>query len=120
MKVTLAVRIPLLAVSFLAAAFLIGCATTKSVDWTSRVGNFTYNQAVAELGSPTQQTPSSDGKVVAKWVVQRTAAGPNSGMSYYGSTGFAASQNAGSDYRSHFLQLTFGPDGILTDWSKNY
>jgi len=120
MKVTLAVRIPLLAVLFLAAVLLIGCATTKSVDWNSRVGNYTYNQAVAELGSPTQQSTSSDGKVVAKWFVQRTAAGPNTGMSYYGSTGFAMSPNSGSDYRARFLQLTFGLNGVLTDWSKNY
>jgi hypothetical protein len=121
MKATLAVKFPLLAVSFLAAALLVGCATTKQVDWNSRVGNYTYDQAVAEFGSPTLQSQSTDGKVVAKWVTQPPAAvSLNTGMSHYGSTGFAPGQNAGSGNKASVLQLTFGADGKLTGWSKNY
>jgi hypothetical protein len=56
MKATLTLRLPWLAVSLLAAAWLAGCATVPQVDWTSRVGKYTYDEAVTELGSPTVQT----------------------------------------------------------------
>jgi hypothetical protein len=121
MKATLAVKLPLLAVSFLAAALLVGCATTKQVDWTSRVGNYTYDQAMAEFGSPTMQSQTNDGIVVAKWVTQPYAGTSlNTGMSYYGSTGLAAGQNTGPGYKARVLQLTFGANGVLINWSKNY
>ena len=117
MKATRTIKFTLLAVPFLAAILLVGCATTKPVDWNSRVGNYTYNQAVAELGSPTLQSQTSDGKLSVKWVQPYTAATLNTGMSYYGSAGFAAGQNAN---RSQVLQLTFDANGVLTAWSKNY
>jgi hypothetical protein len=121
MKATLAVKFPLLIVSLLAAIWLVGCATTPLVDWDSRIGKYTYDQAVAELGSPTEQSQSSDGKVVAKWVSQLYAgAGLNSQMSYHGSTGYGAGQNLGPGYGTRVLQLTFGADGVLTAWSKNH
>jgi hypothetical protein len=122
MKATLAVKFSSLVVLSLAAILLAGCATMQTVDWNSRVGRYTYNQAVNELGPPDQQIPSSDGKVVAKWVIQRYS-GPsyNVGTGYFGNhTGFAASHNFGPAYKSRFLQLTFGTDGLLTAWSKNY
>ena len=121
MKATLAVKLPFLAALILAAAWFVGCASTPPVDWNSRVGKYTYDQAVAEFGSPTLQTQSTDGKVVAKWVAQQQpGAGLNTGMSYYGSAGFTAGQTTGPKYRSRVLQLTFGANGILTDWSQNY
>jgi hypothetical protein len=121
MKATLTVKSLLLAVSFLAAALLAGCTTVPPVDWNSRVGNYTYDQAVAEYGSPTTQSQSNDGKVVAKWVTQQnTGASLNTGMAYYGSTGFAGNQNAGPGHRARTLQLTFGANGKLLEWSKNY
>ena len=43
----------------------------------------------------------------------------NSGMSYYGSTGFGAGQTIGSGCNSQMLQLTFDTNGTLTAWSKN-
>jgi hypothetical protein len=121
MKATLAVKFSLLAVSFLAAALLVGCATTTQVDWSSRVGNYTYDQAVAEYGSPTMQSQTNEGKVVAKWVTQPSAgASLNTGMSHYGSTGFAGTQTAGPGHKARVLQLTFDAKGKLSDWSKNY
>jgi len=38
-----------LAILFLAVALIAGCKTTPTVDWKSRVGTYTYNQALAEL-----------------------------------------------------------------------
>ena len=36
----------------LAALVFAGCATGPKIDWAARVGHFTYNQAVLELGPP--------------------------------------------------------------------
>ncbi len=120
MKMNLAVKFSLPVILTLAVAFHTGCKTPP-VDWDSRIGHYTYAQAVTDLGPPDRQARLSDGKVMYKWFVQPLV-GPrfNSGMSYYGSTGFAASQTPGSGYSNQMLQLTFDADGKLTAWSKNY
>jgi hypothetical protein len=104
----------------LAVAFITGCATRPPIDWDSRVGHYTYNQALNELGVPARQSRLSDGKAVYKWFVQPPVAPRfNSGMSYYGSTGFSTGQTPGGGYNNEMLQLTFDVDGKLTAWSKN-
>ena len=122
MKTNPAAKFSLPVILALAVAFLTGCATTKPVNWDSRVGNYTYNQALSEFGLPNRQVKLSDGKVVSKWFVQPPV-GPrfNSGMSYYGSNhGFGAGQAIGSGFNNQMLQLTFDPNGKLIAWSKNY
>ena len=122
MKTNPAAKFSLPVILALAVAFLTGCATTKPVNWDSRVGNYTYNQALSEFGLPNRQVKLSDGKVVSKWFVQPQV-GPrfNSGMSYYGSNhGFGAGQAIGSGFNNQMLQLTFGTNGTLINWSKNY
>ena len=121
MKMNLAVKFSLPVTLALAVAFLAGCATPPPADWDSRVGHYTYDQAVAELGLPNRQAKLSDGKVVSKWFVQPPAAPhSNSGMSYYGNHGFVAGQTIGSGINSQMLQLTFDANGTLIAWSKNY
>jgi hypothetical protein len=121
MKMNLAVKFSLPVILALAVAFLTGCATPPPVNWDSRVGNYTYNQAVTELGPPDRQARLSDDKVVSKWFVQPPV-GPrlNSGMSYYGNNGFGANQAIGAGFNSQMLQLTFDTNGTLVAWSKNY
>ena len=121
MKMNPVVKFSLPAILLLAITLVTGCATTKPVDWDSRVGHYTYTQAISEFGLPNRQTKLSDGKVVSKWFVQPPV-GPrfNSGMSYYGNTGFGAGQTIGTGLNSQMLQLTFGTNGTLIDWSKNY
>ena len=86
MKMNLAVKFSLPVILALAVAFLTGCATPPPVDWDSRVGHYTYDQAVTDLGLPDRQTRLSDGKVMYKWFVQAPVGSRfNSGMSYYGS-----------------------------------
>ena len=120
MKLNPAARFSFLAILALAIAILTGCATPAPVDWNSRVGNYTYDQAITELGRPDRQAKLSDGKTLYKWYVRpNVGSGPNTGMSHYGDTGFSTSQTAGSS-NNHMLQLTFGPDGKLAAWSQNY
>ena len=98
-----------------------GSRRTVVIDWNSRVGTYTYAQAVAEFGRPNRQAGLSDGKIIYKWFIQPMAAPRvNSGMSYYGKTGFGAGQIISPRYNDHVLQLTFGTNGVLTSWSKNY
>ena len=105
---------------FLAVAFLAGCTTTRTVDWNSRVGHYTYNQALSDFGLPNRQIKLSDGQVESKWFAQPPVnPRPNSGMSFYGNTGFAANPPA-SGYNDQMLQLTFDTNGVLAAWSKNY
>ena len=114
-------KFSLAAVFLLAIALISGCATTKPVNWDSRVGHYTYDQAVTELGPPARQARLSDGKVVAKWFVQPPVAPKfNSGMSNYGNNGFGAGQTPGGGYNEQMLQLTFETNGTLAAWSKNY
>ena len=120
MKINPAAKFSLLAVLLLVTAFLAGCATTPPVDWSRRVGNYTFDQAVAELGQPDRLAKLSDGRTVAKWMARPNAGGRlKTGMSYYGSTGFSSGQ-AITPAANQILQLTFDPTGKLIDWSKNY
>jgi hypothetical protein len=101
-----------------------GCATQR-VDFSARVGQLTFDQAVLELGAPDKQARLTDGTVVAEWRTQRGQAavystargfyGP-AGWPYYGSLAPTYYQPATPDY---FLRLTFGPDGKLAAW-KHY
>jgi hypothetical protein len=121
MKMNFAVKFSLPVTLALAVAYLTGCAT-PSVSWDSRVGHYTYDQAVTDLGPPDRQARLSDGKVVSKWFVQPPV-GPrfNSGMSYYGNNSFGANQAIGAGFNSQMLQLTFETNGTLAAWSKiNY
>jgi hypothetical protein len=109
--------IPLVAL----ALVLLGCSTTKKVDWNSRVGLFTYDQAIVELGPPDKQAKLSDGKTVAEWITRRSGgSGLTIGTGYYGgNAGVGVSQSVGSGYSDRSLKLTFDTDGRLSNWSKH-
>ena len=104
----------------LAFAFT-GCTTTKKVDWNSRVGSYTYDQAILELGPPDKQAKLSDGQTVAEWITRRSGgAGFTFGTGYYGSSaGVGVSQSVGSGYSERSLKLTFDTEGRLSNWSKD-
>lgn len=111
-----------LAVASFLFLLLCGCKTTPSVDWNSRVGNYTYDQAITELGPPDKQAKLSDGKTVAEWVTvsgHHTSVGVGTGF-FSGGAGVGIGQNIGSGYHDHVLKLTFGQDNKLIFWSKNY
>jgi len=102
------------------ALLATGCSTTKKVDWNSRIGSYTYDQAVAELGPPDKQASLSDSSIVADWITYRSSGGGMSigigGGSYgrHGGMGVGVSQAVGSGGVDHVLRLIFGPDGKLT------
>lgn len=105
----------------LVVAVLSGCATNK-INWAARVGTYTHDQAIVELGPPDKQATLTDGAVVAEWLTRRgRAVVYGGGAGYYGYPGYYGGiypsyVQAGPDY---FLRLTFGPNGKLTAW-KNF
>lgn len=44
-----------------------GCAT--KIDWKSRVGSYTYDDAIKELGPPDKVATTSDQMTVAEWLL---------------------------------------------------
>jgi hypothetical protein len=125
MKIGFATKFSLLAVLALTAAFITGCKSTPPIDWNSRIGTYTYDQAVTDLGPPDKQAKLDNGKTVAEWITHR---GGGSGLSI--GTGFfsggggsgvgvGVGQSIGTGNSDKVLKLTFGSDNKLTAWSKN-
>ena len=93
-----------------------GCASTPKADWNQRVGNFTFDDAVRELGPPVSSTKLSDGSTVAEWFLKA-----GSSMSFGFGTGIGPigfGQTVTPPPKSHYLRLIFGPDGMLQHWEK--
>ena len=47
-----------------------GCASKPKPNWDQRVGNYTYDDAVRELGPPVASTKLQDGSTVAEWFLK--------------------------------------------------
>lgn len=98
---------------------LTGCATPRT-DWNTRVGNFTFDQAITELGPPDKQAKLSTGQTVAEWI-SRYSTGNNVtiGTGFYGypgSVGYV--QSLGPNTYESRLRLTFTTNNVLTAWAK--
>lgn len=99
---------------------LMGCATNK-VDWNARVGTYTYEDAVIELGPPDKQEKLTDGTMVAEWLTQRGRTAYVGGAGYYyGGPGwrgyYGPSYIQGAP--DYFVRLMFAPDGKLASWKR--
>ena len=97
-----------------------GCASTPKPDWEQRVGNYTFDDAVRELGPPVASARLEDGTMVAEWFLKygsQMSFGFGTGF-YGGAGGVGVGQSVTAPPRGHFLRLTFGPDGKLQRWEK--
>lgn len=103
------------------AILFAGCAT--SVDWNKRIGTFTFDQAVMELGPPHRQTFLSDGRVVAEWITISVRPGTTTvvggGVHGFRSGGAVTAIHNPPTYRERTLRLTFGTNHVLTAWTRN-
>lgn len=111
----------LLLATFSFIAFISGCASTPPVNWNARIGNYTFDQAVIDLGPPDKQAKLSNGQTVAEWIHrEHSAASIGIGTGFFTpGVGVGVGESVGSGYREHILKLVFGPDGRLVSWSKN-
>ncbi len=107
---------------FVACFLSAGCKSTPGTDWNSRVGNYTYDQAVAELGPPVKTEPLNNGGVEVVWLkFTNIGFGFGMGAGTSGNSGaIGMGQSVGAGYNSKVLRLVFGPDKKLVSWSKNY
>jgi hypothetical protein len=112
------------ALGLLAVFLSTGCATNK-VDWNARIGNYTHDQAVMELGPPDKSAKLSDGTLVAEWLTRRGYAYGSTGMFYgygypyhyyYPAPFYHYYYDPPSP--DYFIRLTFAPDGKLLSWKR--
>ncbi len=104
-----------------------GCTTgtrvpVRDIDWTSRIGAYTFQDALAELGEPNAIGESREGKV-ADWVLRQSPAfsfGFGFGGGSYdhstasgGGAGATVSPPPGGEY----LRLRFDQNGKLAEWT---
>jgi len=100
---------------------LSGCQTGPKVDWKSRVGNYTFDQAVAEMGPPDKSSKLTDGTLIAEWLVAHPSGGFSFGVgtgSYSRSSGVGVGVGTSTSPGARWRRLTFGPDGKLTAQSE--
>jgi len=106
-------------------AVVAGCATRPRIDWNARKGHYTIDQAILELGPPMSRAQTSDGTVVAEWLVQSGYVHAFPSWGYYGPYPYGYGYY-GPGYGNvvsvpnYWLRLTFGPDGQLRDWKNFY
>ena len=104
----------------MSALLLTGCIT-PGVDWQARIGCYTRDRAIADLGPPDKSAKLSDGSVVDEWLTQRShvIVAPEPYFlepgGYFGPDTPGYSETYVPDY---FLRLTFGPDGKLKAWRQ--
>jgi hypothetical protein len=101
------------------AVFLLAsCATTPRVDWNQRVGHYTYDQAVVELGPPDKSAQLTEGGLVAEWFYpQRGGVSFGLGTGFYrGGLGVGAGHTVVPGPAFRILRLTFDEEGILAGW----
>lgn len=96
-----------------------GCATHK-IAWEERVGVYTYDEAVLEMGPPDKEAKLEDGTRVCEW---RTAKGGATGMGFGGGFwggpyGYYPQSYSVSEFPDRYLRLIFSPEGKLTEWKK--
>jgi len=119
----------LLWLSFIVLALLTGsCASgpkanIKNIDWRSRIGTYTYEEALAELGEPDVISETSEG-TIAEWVLRRSpmvSFGFGFGGVGYGhhtDTGVGVGTSVSPPPSGEYLHLRFDRDGKLTESAR--
>jgi hypothetical protein len=102
---------------------LPGCSSPPKIDWDSRIGNYTYDQAVQEMGPAENESTLSDGSKVGDWFVRRgptTSVGVGMGMGggySTGGVGVGVGRTSSTQF-NHYLRLTFDPAAKLVRWEN--
>ncbi len=91
---------------------LSGCKTTESVDWSSRVGSYSYDQAVKDMGPPDRESTLTDGTRVSDWTQTRGF----TQTSYHFAPGGLATQASSIRSPDRSIRLTFDAKGMLQGW----
>ena len=99
-----------------------GCQTFQQVDWDGRIGRFNYEQAVAELGRPVEETKLSGGMRRVEWI---TNSGVSMGRALVGPAYKRRSMSVVllepteiKRLRDRYLWLTFDEAGRMVAWEN--
>ncbi|MDB6065616.1 MAG: hypothetical protein JWR26_1824 [Pedosphaera sp.] len=102
---------------------LASCSTSSPlINWDSRIGNYTYDLALMDLGSPVRSATLPDGTLVVEWRVREAKSGTpditNEGS--YVPQSFADSPfpYATGPLPNRYLRLIFGRDQKLIGWER--
>ncbi len=114
--------IPLALLGLLAGCRSSAPPSSPLIDWDRRVGLYTYNLALVDLGTPEHSVGLSDGTVVADWITREETPG-STGLNPSNVPSIPPFQenNLPNDIPptpNRHLRLTFGPDGKLAKWGK--
>jgi hypothetical protein len=101
-----------------------GCASRR-VDWQARVGAYSYDDAVREMGPPEKSAKLSDGSMVADWITSRgmrSSAVYGTGWHPYSPYAWGGGGQVVVDQGTpdRFLRLTFDAQGKLASWKPIY
>jgi len=114
----------LIVLTFLAGGCTSGSKTyVKSIDWGGRIGTYTYEEVLVELGQPDVIGESSEGKI-AEWVIRRSPGisfGVGLGSGSYGhhsSTGVGVGTSVSPPPSGEYLRLRFDREGKLAEWTR--
>lgn len=97
-----------------------GCSSTKDL-WNARIDNYSYDEAVIEMGPPDREATLQDGTRICEW---RTAKGSSYGYSYgssawpYNSGPWIFQNQVVRESLDFFIRLTFSKEGQLKNWEK--
>lgn len=98
------------------------CTTRPGIDWNSRNGVYTYDEAVAEYGPPDKSAQLSDKSIVAEWLTRKgdyRVHGYGYGYGYYGHPyrpyypGYMMTPYDVTRMPDRHLRLIFDPQGLL-------
>lgn len=104
------------------ACLLAGCAAGPRIDWNRRIGNYTYNQAVQEMGVPEKTTKLRDSAMEVEWLVSSYSPAiiRSGGDTFVGQPDWVAPDMVtaypGGPDAGRWLRLVFAPDGALRSW----
>jgi hypothetical protein len=101
---------------------LTGCRTATLANWNSRIGSYTYDLALVDLGVPERSVKLKDGSLVADWVTRRSTPG-TVGIAQTGNGTtppfwYNPVPNTILPTPAHYLRLTFDSDQKLAAWEK--
>ncbi len=100
--------------ALLCLAFLSSCTTPPKIDWDARIGSFTYDQAVQQLGPPEKSATLTDKSRVADWLVARGRSEPM----FHSFPDGRVLTTEGTRGFDQLLRLTFDADGKLSAWKR--
>lgn len=103
------------ALAALLAVLMTGCVT-PGINWSARIGIYTYNQAVVDYGPPDKSARLSDGTLVAEWMIHGREVFYTPGP-YFGPPGYCFEPfpppYSVTTFPASYLRLVFGADGKL-------